>query len=81
MKTANVNTNLIDAHLVLLKSLNPENKLALIAKLSQSLKTKQKEKDTSWKELFGALELDQPVEDFIADLKTERNLSRQFRPL
>ena len=60
---------------MLLKSLSPNDKLELIAKLSQSIKSKLKEKnsDKSWKSLFGALELDIPVDDFITDLRKERN--------
>lgn len=60
---------------MLLKSLSPNEKLELIARLSQSLKSKQKVEvdDTSWKSLFGALQLESSVDDFINNLKQERN--------
>ena len=60
---------------MLLKSLSPNDKLELITKLSQSIKSKLKEKnsDKSWMSLFGALELEMPVDDFLTDLKKERN--------
>ncbi len=60
---------------MLLKSLSPNEKLELIARLSQSLKSKQKADvdDTSWKSLFGALQLDSSVDDFINNLKQERS--------
>lgn len=77
MKAADINTTLIDSYFTLLKSLSPNNKLELIAKLSKSLKTPKKEKDNSWKSLFGALELDQSADDFIADLKRDRKFSRK----
>ena len=77
MKTADINTNLIDSYFTLLKSLSPNNKLELIAKLSKSLKTTKKVKDISWKSLFGALELDQTADDFVADLKKDRKFSRK----
>lgn len=67
--------SLINNYFMLLKSLSPNDKLELIAKLSQSMKSKRKEKDSdkSWMSLFGALELEMSVEDFLTDLKNERN--------
>lgn len=77
MKTIDINSDLIDSYFVLLKSLSPNNKLELIAKLSKSMKTTKKVKDNSWKSLFGALELDQSADDFVAELKKDRNFSRK----
>jgi hypothetical protein len=67
--------SLINNYSLLLKSLSPNDKLELIAKLSQSLKSKRQEKDgdKSWMSLFGALELEMPIEEFLKDLKKERN--------
>lgn len=77
MKTADINTNLIDSYFTLLKSLSPNNKLELIAKLSTSMKITKKTKDISWKSLFGALELDQSADDFAEDLKKDRKFRRK----
>ncbi len=77
MKTADINSNLIDSYFTLLKSLSPNNKLELIAKLSKSMKTTKKGKDVSWKSLFGALEISQSADDFVEDLKKERNFNRK----
>ncbi len=77
MKTTEINTNLIDSYFTLLKSLSPNNKLELISRLSKSMKTSRKNKDMSWKSLFGAMELDQSVEDFVEDLKNERKFTRK----
>ena len=77
MRTADINTNLIDSYFILLKGLSPNNKLELISKLSMSMKTTKKVKDDSWKSLFGALELDQPAVDFLADLKKDRKFTRK----
>jgi hypothetical protein len=67
--------SLINNYFLLLKSLSPNDKLELIAKLSQSLKSKRQEKDgdKSWMSLFGALELEMPIEEFLKDFKKERN--------
>jgi hypothetical protein len=69
------NNSLINNYFMLLKSLSPNDKLELITKLSQSIKSKLKEKnsDKTWRSLFGALELEIPVDDFLTDLKKDRN--------
>lgn len=77
MKTAEINTNLIDSYYTLLKSLSPNNKLELISRLSKSMKTTKKTKDNSWKSLFGALALDQSADDFVEGLKEDRKFSRK----
>ena len=77
MNNADINTTLIDSYFTLLKGLSADNKLELIAKLSKSMKTAKKEKDVSWKALFGALKLDQSADDFIKDLKDDRKFSRK----
>ena len=66
-----------ERYFTLLKSLSPNNKLELIAKLSDSLKTTAKPEDSSWKSLFGALELDQSVDDFVSNLKKDRKFDRK----
>lgn len=76
MKTADLNTSLIESYFTLLKSLSANNKLELIAKLSKSMKTTKKATDTSWKSLYGALEIEQSAEDFVDELKSDRKFSR-----
>jgi hypothetical protein len=71
------NTEMIDSYFSLLKSLSPNNKLELIAKLSKSMKTTKKAKDNSWKSLFGSLKLDQSADDFVEELKADRKFSRK----
>nr|WP_294895859.1 hypothetical protein [uncultured Pedobacter sp.] len=78
MKAVDINTTLIDSYYTLLKSLSPNNKLELISRLSESMKTSKKvEKDTSWEELFGSWELDQSADEFVEELKKDRNFSRK----
>ncbi|WP_194776336.1 hypothetical protein [Pararhodonellum marinum] len=77
METTDIDTALINSYFTLLKSLSYNNKLELIAKLSTSLKNSKKLKDSSWKSLFGSLELDQSADDFIDDLKKDRRFSRK----
>ncbi len=77
MKTADINTNLVDSYYLLLKNLSSNNKLELIARLSKSMTTTKKAKDKSWKSLFGALDLDQSSEEFVEGLKKDRKFSRK----
>ena len=75
MKTADLNTKLVDSYYTLLKNLSANNKLELIARLSKSMRTTKKTKDNSWKSLFGSFVLDQPVEEFVEGLKKDRTFS------
>ena len=77
MDIADSNTTLINSYFTLLKSLSANNKLELISKLSKSLKTEQKEKNNSWKLLFGALEINQSSDEFVESLKKDRNFNRK----
>ena len=76
MKTADVNTTLIDSYYTLLKSLSPNNKLELIARLSKSMKTtKKREEEVSLESLYGSWESEQTADELIAELKAARNFT------
>jgi len=77
MKTSDINTNLVDSYYMLLRNLSPNNKLELIVRLSKSLKTTKTKKDNSWEALFGSWELDQSTDEFLTELKKDRNFSRK----
>lgn len=73
MNTAEL--KLIDNYFSMLKDLSRNSKLKLIEKLSKSMKTDKQEKDNSWKSLYGSLKLDQSADEFIDELKRDRNFS------
>lgn len=83
MKAANLKFNLIDSYLGLLENLSPDNKLELISKLSDSLKSskKQTEKnsDKSLDDLCGAFIFDKSSDDLIRELKNSRNFNRKIK--
>ena len=83
MKAVNLKFNLIDSYLGLLENLSPDNKLELISKLSDSLKSskKQTEKnpDKSLDDLCGAFIFDKSSDDLIGDLKSSRNFNRKIK--
>jgi hypothetical protein len=83
MKAANLKFNLIDSYLGLLENLSPDNKLELISKLSDSLKSskKQTEKnsDKSLDDICGAFIFDKSSDELISDLKSNRNFNRKIK--
>ena len=82
MKTADANIDLVDSYYTLLKSLSPNNKLELIARLSKSMKTtKKREKEISLESLYGSWESDQTADELIAELKAARNFTRKREEL
>ena len=81
MKAADINTNLIDSYFTLLKSLSPDNKLELIARLSKSMKTTKKAKKASLKSLYGSWVSEQSADQLVDELKQARTFNRQREEL
>jgi len=77
MKIADNDNTLIDSYYSLIKNLSADNKLELIAKLSKSLRSTEKLNKSSWKSLFGSMALDEPIEDFITELKKDRSFIKK----
>ena len=73
--------DLADYYFEFLKNLNPNSKLDLIAKLSQSLKNKDENKDNSLQSLFGAYQLEETAEEMIAGIRKARVSNRNIEPL
>lgn len=69
MNPSDININLIDAYFGLLKNLNPDSKLELITKLSNSMKTSKKAKNGSLKSLYGAFLSEQSADELINEIK------------
>lgn len=73
MKTTDNQSPLVDHYYSILKNWSSDDKLDLISRLSKSMKTDtEPEKDESWKSLFGALDLDETVEEFVKRLEKDR---------
>jgi hypothetical protein len=77
MKATNLKFNLVDSYFVLLENLSPDNKLELISKPSDSLKSSkknnEKSSDKSLDDLSGAFIFDKSSDDLIKELKEGRN--------
>jgi len=78
METANINTTIIDGYLQMLDNLSPSNKLDLISKLTDSIKSDITNKKSSFKEAFGAFESEKSAEEIINEIRNSRVFTRQI---
>ena len=81
MNASSQNINLADYYFGFLKNLNPNSKLDLISKLSQSLKNENEIADTSLQSLFVADKSDDTSDEIIAEIKNSRVFNRNIEPL
>lgn len=77
MKPTELNINIIETYFGLLKNLNDDSKLELIAKLTSSLKTTKQTKTDSLKSLYGAFVSNLTADQIIADLKKSRTFKHK----
>ncbi|MBL7792060.1 MAG: hypothetical protein JNK77_07045 [Saprospiraceae bacterium] len=77
MSAININHTLVETYLALLKNLSPDDKLELIALLSQSMKVQQPIEPT-FKALFGAFQSDKSAEQQIEEIRQSRVFNRKI---
>ena len=78
MKEIDINTTLIDGYLQLLDNLSPADKLALISKLTLSVKADNTKKKSAFYKAFGAWESTQTADQIITDIRDSRTFTRQI---
>ena len=78
METADINITLIDGYLQMLDNLSPSDKLDLISKLTDSVKSDFKNKKSSFKEAFGAFESEKSADEIINEIRRSRTFTRQI---
>ena len=78
MKSAEINTSIVDGYVGLLDNLSTTNKLDLISKLTNSIKTDLTKKKTSFSKAFGALESKKSAEEIIEDIRNSRVSTREI---
>lgn len=81
MKTTDINTSLIEGYLKMLDNLSPSNKLYLISKLTQSVKTDLTDKKSSFYQAFGAWESSKTADEIIKEIKESRTFNREIEQL
>ncbi len=81
MKTADINTTIIDGYLQLLDNLSPSSKLDLISKLTASVKSDITNKKTSFKKAFGAFQSEKSADEIINEIRTSRTFTREIEKI
>lgn len=76
MKTAEMNTKLIDSYLSLLKNMSTQNKLDLISKLTKTVKTDIVQDKTEFYKAFGGWDEHESAEELIETIKESRIFNR-----
>ncbi len=77
MKSSDININLVEAYIGLLKNLNADSKLEFISRLSKSMKTQKPTKTDSLHSLYGAFRSDRTADELAADIKKGRTFNRK----
>ena len=77
MNGAEINPFTVDTYFGLLKNLSQDNKLELIARLTDSMKKNKKPSKRGVNALFGALKAKQSAEVLIAEIKNSRNFKQK----
>lgn len=78
MRTSKINTTLVNGYIGLLGNLSPSDKLDLISKLTESVKTDLKNKKTSFKKAFGAFDSKKTAEEITDEIRSSRVSNRQI---
>jgi hypothetical protein len=81
MKAVDINTTLIEGYLKMLDNLSPSNKLDLISKLTQSVKTDITDRRTSFFKAYGAWDSQQSAEEIINVINDSRTFYRKIEEL
>jgi len=78
MKSAEINTSIIEGYVGLLDNLSTANKLDLISKLTKSIKTDLTRKKTSFGKAFGAFDSKKSAEQIIEEIRASRISTREI---
>jgi hypothetical protein len=81
MNLSSHHISLADYYFEFLKNLNPDSKLDLISKLSQSLKKSDETTEISLQSLFGAYKSEETADEIIEQLRASRVFKRNMETL
>lgn len=81
MNLSSQHISLADYYFGFLENLNPDSKLDLISKLSQSLKNNDDAPEVSLQSLFGAYKSEETAEEIIGQLRASRVSNRNIERL
>jgi hypothetical protein len=77
MQASDNNMTIIEGYFRLLENLTPSNKLDLISKLTDSVKSDLKDTKPSFKNSFGAFQSDKDADQIINEIHSSRTFTRQ----
>ena len=80
MRNVEINTTIVDGYVGLLDNLSTSNKLDLISKLTDSVKTDLSNKKSSFKKAFGAFDSKKTAEEIIDEIRNSRVSTRLIEP-
>jgi len=80
MTSTETNTTIINGYVGLLENLSPDNKLDLISKLTESVKTDLGNKKSTFKKSFGAFKSEKTAEEIIEEIRNSRLFTREIEP-
>ena len=78
MRITETNTTIVDGYVGLLDNLSTNNKLDLISKLTDSVKSDLIDKKSSFKKAFGAFDSKKSAEEIIQEIRNSRISTRQI---
>ena len=76
MNKADINTKLIDSYISLLKNMSTQNKLDLISRLTNTVKTDLEQEKSDFYKAFGGWDKNESAEDLIQTLRSSRTFNR-----
>ena len=76
MNTVDINSRLVESYLTLLRNMSTHNKLDLISKLTQSVKTDVYENQNYIYESFGEWDGDESADELINVIRESRTFNR-----
>ncbi len=77
MKTAEINSTIIDGYIGLLDNLSSSDKLDLISKLTPSVKTDLTTRKSTFKKAFGAFDSKKTAEQIIDEIRSSRSFDQK----
>lgn len=80
MTSTETNTTIINGYVGLLENLSPDNKLDLISKLTESVKTDLGNKKSTFKKSFGAFKSEKTAEEIIEEIRNSRLFTKEIEP-
>jgi flagellar motor switch protein FliG len=80
MKAA-INNRILNTYMAFLETLSPGEKLDIISKLTQSLKSEVKSKDNLFESSFGAWAGNESAEEITKGIRESRTFNRQIEGL